>query len=392
MEIGTLAAAVIGSALGGKVTLPNKEIDFDALFEFSQSHNILPLVAYGLKKAELLPAEQKGRFANALHIAMAVEATQEIYLQRLSEAFREKEIKFMPLKGSVMKHLYPYPFLRTMCDLDIQYDTARKDEVTEILLQNDFSLDEASGTDGVNLSFLKPPYLHIEMHGVLMDADVPLYNRYFGRNFERTVPKNGSEVMFRDEDFFVFMVAHFAKHYFLGGTGLRSLADLWLYSHKKPNLDIPYIYKELKEINLDGFTKTILGVAGVLFDGKPADEKQMNICRYLFDSKTYGTQEHFETRNADSSDRGDYLKKRLFPDAEFMAINYPAVKKCKILLPLFWLIRLITVLFTGRAKSNDVTAVLSASKETLDARNIDGKPIIVRNEKFYDRKGKTDDD
>ncbi len=394
METGYFAAALIGSALGGKAALPTQgeTIDFDALYSFSQEHNILPLIAYGLKKAELLPAEQKGRFANALHLAMAVEATQETYLQRLSEAFREKEIKFMPLKGCVMKHLYPYPFLRTMCDLDIQYDTARKDEVNEILLQNGFSFEEASGTGGVNLSFRKPPYLHIEMHGVLMDADVPLYNRYFGRNFERTVPKNGSEVMFRDEDFFVFMVAHFAKHYFSGGTGLRSLADLWLYIRKKPELDIRYIYQELKEINLDGFTKTILGVAGVLFDGKPADEKQTNICQYLFNSKAYGTKEHQDTRTADSSDRSDYLKKRLFPDAEFMAINYPAVKKCRLLLPLFWLIRLITVLFSGRAKNSDVTAVLSASTETLDARNIDGKPIIVKDEKFYTQKGNADDD
>lgn len=384
MEIGYIAAALVGLALGGKAAPPGGEIDYDALYRFAHEHSIVPLVAYGLKKADLSPPpEQAGRFANDLRVAMAMEATQEVYLQRLSEAFREQNIKFMPLKGCVMKHLYPQPFLRTMCDLDIQYDTARRDDVNKILLANGFFFEEASGTDGVNVSYRKPPYLHVEMHGVLMDADVPLYHEYFGKNFERTVPKNGSEVMYPDEDFFIFMVAHLAKHYFMGGTGLRSVADLWLYLKKKPELNVRYLYDELKKIELDEFLKIILGAAGVLFDGKEADETRQAVCRYLFDSKTYGTTAHLITRQADSSDRGAYLKKRLFPDAEFMAINYPAVKKCKLLLPLFWLIRLVTVVFTGRGRNNDVTAVLSASKETLDARNIPGKPVFIRDEKFY---------
>ena len=389
MEIGYTAAALIGSVLGGSIALPTEEIDCGALYRFAREHSIVPLIAYALKKNDLLPPEQKSRFANDLHVAMVTEATQEFYLQTLSEAFREKNIKFMPLKGCVMKHLYPQPFLRTMCDIDIQYDVARKDEVNEILLAKGLSFEEASGTDGVNISYRKPPYLHVEMHGVLMDADVPLYNRYFGWNFERTVPKNGSEVMFGDEDFFVFMTAHLAKHYFGGGTGLRSVADLWLYLKKKPNLDIHYIYEELKKIELDRFLKIILDAADVLFDGKPADDTIQAVCSYIFDSKTYGTTEHNATRRADSSNRGEYLKKRLFPDAEFMAINYPAVKKCRLLLPLFWLIRLLTVLFTGRGKNNDVTLVLSTDKRTLDARNIPGKPTIIKDEKFY-AKGNAD--
>ena len=402
MELGYTAAALIGLVLGGKAAPPTGEIDYDALYRFAHEHNIVPLIAFGLKKAGLLPPEQAGRFGNDLRVAMAMEATQEVYLQRLSEAFRAENIRFMPLKGCVMKHLYPQPFLRTMCDLDIQYDTARKADVDRILLANGFTLEEASGTDGVNLSYRKPPYLHVEMHGVLMDADVPLYHRYFGRDFERTVPKNGSEVQYGDEDFFVFMLAHLAKHYFAGGTGLRSVADVWLYLKKKPELDLAYVTGELKKIGLDEFFRVIRGAAGVLFDGEEPDETLRAVCIYLFDSRAYGTSEHLGTRQADSSDRGEYLKKRLFPDADFMAIKYPIVKKCRILLPLFWLIRLIRVLFTGRSRHNDVTTVLSASRQTLDARNIPGKPEIIKDEKFYaqapagqsggDRKGNTDHD
>jgi len=402
MEIGYTAAALIGSVLGGSAPLPTEALDYDALYRFAHEHSIVPLIACALKKADRLPPEQKSRFTNDLHVAMAMEATQEFYLQSLSDAFREKGIQFMPLKGCVMKHLYPQPFLRTMCDIDIQYDPARKKEVNDILLEKGFFFEEATGTDGVNVSYRKPPYLHVEMHGVLMDADVPLYHSYFGKNFERTVPKNGSEVMFGDEDFFIFMTAHLAKHYFAGGTGLRSIADLWLYLKKKPALNTRYIFEELKKIELDEFLRIILGAADVLFDGKEADETLQTVCRYIFDSRTYGTAEHRATRQADSSDRGAYLKKRLFPDAEFMAINYPIVKKCKLLLPLFWLIRLITVVFSRRGRKNDVTAVLSSSRQMLDARNIPGKPVSIADEKFYakadadavgsSRKGNTEHD
>ena len=239
MELGYTAAALISLVLGGKAAPPTGEIDYDSLCRFAREHNSVPLIAFGLKKAGLLPPEQAARFGNDLRVAMAMEATQEVYLQRLSEAFRAENIKYMPLKGCVMKHLYPQPFLRTMCDLDIQYDTARKADVDRILLANGFTLEEASGTDGVNLSYRKPPYLHVAMHGVLMDADAPLYHRYFGQSFERTVPKNGSEVQYGDEDFFVFMLAHLAKHYFSGCTGLRSGAEIGLSLKQRPALQRP---------------------------------------------------------------------------------------------------------------------------------------------------------
>ena len=144
MELGYTAAALIGLVLGGRVAPPTGEVDYDALYRFAHEHNIVPLIAFGLKKAGLLPPEQAGRFGNDLRVAMAMEATQEVYLQRLSEAFRAENIKYMPLKGCVMKHLYPQPFLRTMCDLDIQYDwTASIQDRPDQNCIHDLSMAEA---------------------------------------------------------------------------------------------------------------------------------------------------------------------------------------------------------------------------------------------------------
>ena len=221
--------------------------------------------------------------------------------------------------------------------------------------------------------------MNIEFHGVLMDKDIPLYNSYFGNNFEHTVTDGDFRVKYPDEDFFIFMVAHLAKHYFNGGTGIRSLADIWLYLRKKPELDTDKVRVKLREIELDEFLDIIIGVNGVLFEGKEPTDLQSEVIDYIFHSGTYGTKAHKDTDNMEGSGKLKFLLRRLFPGKEFMAINYPAVGKCALLLPLFWIIRLFRVLFKKEYKNSDVSAVMALDSSLIDARKIPGKPEVDRN-------------
>ena len=377
METGFVAARLVAYVLGSVEPKLNGGINFAELLDFSKEQSIAGLVCFALEKLGRLPPEYASAFVREKKLAMAREATQEIETQEIAQELNSRSIRFMLLKGCVLKKLYPTEWLRTMCDVDIQYDTAHIDQIHEIMRERGYELVSASGTDGVNLAFRRRPFMNLEFHGVLMDTDIPAYNAYFGTDFRRTLPLAGSEVCYSDEDFFVFMAAHTAKHYFLGGTGLRSVADMWLYLKKKPQLDREYVFAQLREIELDVFVKRLLGAAEVLFEGAEADEKTLNICRYVFNSRTYGTQAHFSTRKVENGNRAAYLLDRLFPNAEFMSINYPLVKKAKILLPLFWLVRLVRAVFGGGLEHSDASAVLSLPKGSFDARDIEGKPEII---------------
>ncbi len=385
MEPGVIAARLMAYVIDG--VGPDFEegvsIDHEALFKFSKSHSIDNVIGLALEKLNMMPEHCREAYSKARKISLVREATQEIETQELCGELERLGIKHMLLKGSVMKHLYPTPDLRSMCDVDILYDRSFADRLGPLMEEHGYELYEKTGTDGVNLSYIKKPFMNIEFHGVLMDRDVPLYNSYFGENFEHTVADEGCRVKYPDEDFFVFMAAHLAKHYFNGGTGLRSLADIWLYLRKKPELDMAKIKAKLRQIELDEFIDIIIGVNGVLFDGKEPSAEQSEIIDYIFHSGTYGTVEHKAENNMANESKSRFLLRRLFPDRAFMGINYPAVKKCALLLPLFWVVRLLKILFKKDYKNSDVGMIMNLSASRLDARKIPGKPEVDYN---YNRK------
>lgn len=377
MEVGVIAARLIAYVIDGVDPKLEKDmsIDHDALYAFSKSHSVDNIAGIALKKLNIMPPQYEKAYEKAYKISRAREATQELETQDIIEELECRGIKHMLLKGSVMKNLYPSPELRSMCDVDILYDTAHLVELEEIMTERGYELKEASGTGGINVSYVRKPFMNIEFHGVLMDSDIPLYNAYFGNDFEHTVADKGCRVKYPDEDFFVFMMAHLAKHYFHGGTGIRSLADIWLFLRKKPSLDMKAVREKLKIIRLDKFTDIIIGVNGVLFDGKEPTAQQSDIINYIFHSGTYGTAQHHSAEGIKQISKRQYVLKRLFPDREFMSINYPAVKKCALLLPLFWLIRLVKVAVKKGYKGSDVDLVMSLDESRLDARKIPGCPF-----------------
>lgn len=55
-----------------------------------------------------------------------------------------------------------------------------------------------------------------------------------GRMSQARLLGDGYEKHFSREDFYIYLVAHEYKHYFLGGTSLRSLADTYIYLKKYP--------------------------------------------------------------------------------------------------------------------------------------------------------------
>lgn len=377
MEVGVIAARLIAYVIDGVEPdfENNLQIDHDLLYSFSKSHSVDNIVGVALKKLNMMPPQYEQAYEKAYKISLAREATQEFETQDITEEFERRGIKYMLLKGSVMKHLYPSPELRSMCDVDILYDTAHFDELEEIMTERGYELKEE---DGFYVSYIRKPFMNFEFHEIVMNADIPLYNEYFGKDFKYTVPDgNGCAVRYPDEDFFVFMMAHFAKHYFLGGTGLRSLADIWLFLRKKTELDLKTVYEKLRSIELDEFTDIIIGVNGVLFDGKEPTAQQSDIINYIFHSGTYGVAEHSTADGIREMSKVEYLIKRLFPNREFMSINYPSVKKCALLLPIFWIVRLISVAFKKGYKGSDVDTVMSLDSFQVDARKIPGRPYIV---------------
>ncbi len=73
----------------------------------------------------------------------------------------------MPLKGTLLKDLYPKTGMREMADSDILFDASRCGDVKRIMKSLGFEI-KAYGTDPHD-SYLKPPVSNFEMHRKLFD-------------------------------------------------------------------------------------------------------------------------------------------------------------------------------------------------------------------------------
>ena len=155
MEAGLIAARLMAFAIDGvdPGLDKNAEIDHKELLAFARSHSIANVIAVALSKLNIMPPQYASEYDRSYKTGLVREATQEIETQDISEELCSRGIRHMLLKGSVMKYLYPSPDLRSMCDVDILYDTAHKDRLEEIMTERGYTLAEASGTDNVNISY-----------------------------------------------------------------------------------------------------------------------------------------------------------------------------------------------------------------------------------------------
>jgi len=268
----------------------------------------------------------------------------------------------MPLKGSILKELYPENGMREMSDNDILFDVQFRKKTQEIMLNRGYEVKHY-GTSHCD-EYLKPPIYNYELHNAFFTAatNQSLYRYYI--NVKQTLIKdkdNGYGYHFSDEDFYVYMIAHEYKHFSSGGTGLRSLLDTYVYlQHKGDTLDWTYIHEQTKQLTLTDFEREQRELAEKVFSSDTLPElpeREQELLDYYLTSSTYGTR----TRSAENTVKKHYTKSnskskfsfiwaRLFPDMEFMKQYYPFFYRHKLLLPVGYVWRWCKGIVTNHNK------------------------------------------
>ena len=86
------------------------ELPLDVLLKFALNQQIVSVVFAGLAKLNDLPKDAVyADFAKKRNAFLHIDVKQHYELERISAAFKERGIDFMPLKGAVLKGLYPSP-------------------------------------------------------------------------------------------------------------------------------------------------------------------------------------------------------------------------------------------------------------------------------------------
>ncbi len=326
-------------------------MDIDALYEAADRHLLAGITAMALESAGV----RDDRFTQAKGKAVRKAAAFDIELAAVLAKLEEEGIWHLPLKGCVIKDLYPRIGMRQMADVDILFDALRCKDVRAIMEGLGYRT-ERYGTEAHD-EYTRPPVFSFEMHRMLFPPDSVFYG-YYSEIQSRMIPAEGSGYAFRlsDEDLYVYLIAHECKHYRGSGTGLRSLLDIWVYLRaKEGSLDRDYIGGELEKLGIAEFERRNRLLAARLFDGGELTAQDEELFGYIMSSGTYGSVENNVRNRMDRLGGGRFRKlryvlSRAFLPMESVRASFPAFARFPVLLPLLPFYRLVRGLTVKRRK------------------------------------------
>ena len=327
-------------------TVPDAErvsgMNLSDLLAAAGKHQLTAAVGMALQDAGI----RDGPFAQAVAKAQRKSALLDADSAALYAQLERMGIWYMPLKGAVLKSLYPRYGMREMADVDVLVDPGRAKDVRTVMENLGFS--STSFGRGNHDVYRKPPVSHFEIHTALFGpVRYPELSRYYLDVKSRLVKDEGNRCgwHFRPEDLYIHITAHEFKHYNGGGTGLRSLADMYLLLKKAgDSLDFDYIGAETEKLGIAAFERQNRSLAAHLFDGAPLTAGDQEMLEYMIRSGTYGTVGQRVEKGVKKLGGGvkgklRYLFRRLFPPMASVRISYPFFARHRILLPFLCLYR-----------------------------------------------------
>lgn len=344
------------------------KVDFERLFKLAEIHYVTGICYRAVKDVEGVPEGVLSKMRKSYDMTCAKEAIQEIEVKILLDRLETEGIKHMPLKGFILKNIYPRPDMRLSADVDILIDCEKTDEIEEIMK----SLGYTPMTKGVHHDvYHKKPVMNVEMHKKLMSELVDIYD-YFKEPWSKAVRKEGKhyEYMQSIEDFYIYQMGHLYKHYSKGGAGIRSVLDTYIYLKKYGDvLDRDYLEKEFEKMGILDFVLNYEQLSFNWFEkGQVEDDQSL----YILSSGVFGTRHHSVLSNTikKSSEedsikklRFKYLVNRVFLPYDNMKIMYPVLNKAPVLLPVYWVVRIARFLVKGKTTIKDEFEVVGAINE-----------------------------
>lgn len=321
------------------------EADWKELLNFSKSAGLSVLIYYAIKKLQNVPAEYRDLLRKeALQNIMRAEQQKYVY-SALFRLFEEHSIDYCPLKGLAVQNIYPVPEMRCLGDLDI---LIREEQYERIIPLMQLLGIRSSDISDYDRKWEAPGQIEIELHTKLVsNVNEDLYP-VFGDGWSRAVLIEGHRYALSNEDEFSYLVAHYAKHFRLGGIGLRHLIDLWMYKRAYPNMDWTKIRRLMVRAQLEEFYDNLMRALDVLFEDAVGNEATDIIIREAFESGSFGNIDSViqsaAVRQHQKGGKLKYLIETAFPSLEVMSENKEILRKLPFILPFYWVRRWIWVL------------------------------------------------
>lgn len=346
---------------------PSKEkvcgMNFEEIIKFATFHDVAAITYDALeliedyikdKQHEIIKDEILVKWKELRDKALCKNLMLDSFRKKLFSYMDRESIWHMSLKGVVLKELYPKQEMRQMADNDILFDATYSKKINKFFVENGYEI--ISYNKGNHDIYEKKPVFNFEMHTSLFGKSCnEVWIKYYENIEEKLIKdENTFERFFTDDDFYIYFVAHAFKHFNSSGTGIRYFVDCYVYQNCK-KLNWEYVENELEKLGILEFEKLLRGVSYKIFGqmesvNKLNEDEYKLLCESIY-SGTYGTminriEKKLHRVQGDDLEinkrtKAKYLFRRFFPPMSFYKEFAPFAYKTKILIPFYWMYRII---------------------------------------------------
>ncbi|MGN0521764.1 MAG: nucleotidyltransferase family protein [Eubacterium sp.] len=314
-------------------------IDWDRLIALSKSQQVYSMIAPVIDM-NCLTQEQALDFKNHTQSELMRILAMRNELDEIKAQLKNEKIKFMLLKGSVIRRYYPQEKMRQMSDIDILYCPDDREKLVRIMKSRGFYLSTAEANSD---DFYKNPFYLFEFHREIFD-EADQFHPDFDLWKRATVDsENPYEHHMSKEDIFIYTLCHMYDHYCLTGCGIRFVCDIYVILNAFDSFDWDYINSTFEKFGFKQFCDTAIGLAKALFDDDSTiTEQEQQLFDFIMSGGVYG--KGIDIKKIIDEDFGGsklkYILHRLFPPKNQMKGNYLELRERPYLLPYFYIKRL----------------------------------------------------
>ena len=338
------------------------------LYKLSKMHDISHIISIALEKNGMFPTDKTAaeKFSKQQFLAFYRYEQQNFEFSAICEVLERNGIPYIPLKGAVIRDLYPEPWMRTSCDIDIlvhEEDVSRAASV----IKQELQYENKGVRTYHDVSLYSPSGVHLELHFNILE-DIENIDNVLMRVWDYA-ERDGDSFRYRlTPEYLLFhIISHIVYHFKNGGCGVRALLDLYILEKKTAWNDAVFT-DLLKLCGIFDFYVNIKALMLVWFDSAEHTELTREMERFVLAGGTYGDlSASVAARRSSSKGKFTYFIKRIFQPYEILKIKYPVLKKHKWLTPFCQVRRWFSLIFSG-----DISR---SARELKENAKIDSKQV-----------------
>lgn len=366
-----LRAEICGDALEpGSLQLIQSSVGQE-MFHLAGRHSIAHLPADGcLRYLSVTDPELKRTLQRYKYGAVSNYANLNYCVDELRQILKAQDIPFIFLKGTVVRRLYPEPWMRSCSDIDILVPDKEFDRALLTLEDNLYRRFAPTPHD---ISLISPKGVKVELHRLLIEPGrIGDCEKVLSNVWEYAKVSDGAEYVMKDEMFYFYHLAHMAKHIVNGGCGIRPFIDLWLLNHRtEANC------KSRRELLVSGgmaqFEEATVKLSEYWFGGKSADEATLLFSDFIIRGGVLGTKDNsLMLKGARSRGALKFFVSKTWMPYRYLCSQYPRLKGRRYLQPYYEIKRWIRGINDGSAKKvhRDITRMHRFSDQKSEINDL----------------------